>query len=81
MSKSGSLEPLEVEAVRAGTIGEQKAVAGAQCAVLRGARDRNECRRGSGRADGLQRAWIMTRDMAGSKMRVFVLCFANHRSV
>lgn len=80
MSKSASLETLEVEALRAGTIGEQRAVAGTQRAGLRGARDRSECRRGSGRADALQRAWVMTRDMAGSKKRVslFSAYLSNH---
>jgi len=55
----------EFEALRARTTGEQKVVAGTQRAVLRGTRDGNECRRGSGRADALQRAWMITRDMVG----------------
>jgi len=59
------LFPEDDEAERAGATGEQKDVAGTQRAVLGGARDRNECRRGSGRADALERDWIITRDMVG----------------
>lgn len=63
MSKSFSEE--ELEALRAGTTDELKVVADTERAVLRGARSLNECIRGSGRADALQRAWMIARDMAG----------------
>lgn len=71
MSKSLSAE--EVEALRARTTGEQKVVAGTERAWLRGTTNRNECIRVSGRADALQMAWIITRDMVGFETGIFVL--------